>query len=846
MADNFYTNVNVIGNKILYRGIQNGKRIQTKLEYSPSFYEIANKKGNKFKTLKGEELQQIQFHNIKEAKEYLKNYSDVSNKKIYGMEKFEYAFIADNFPGMTEWDIDLLNIAIIDIEVGSENGFPNPHEANEPITAITLRFLNGEVFVFGTGEYEIQGNETYFHLIDEYSLCRKFLEIWTINYPDIVSGWNIKFFDIPYLVNRFSRILGEDIAKQMSPWKYISQRNVKQLNGTIDVVYSFSGIATLDYLELYKKYGTGNPENYKLDTIASEELGENKLSYEEYGSLHNLYKLDYQKFIEYNIKDVDLIVKLEDKLKLIELALTLAYDTKSNYEDVFMQTRMWDNLIYSYLLEKNIIIPPKEEKEKNQAFEGAYVKEVQTGMHHWVASFDLNSLYPHLMMQYNLSPECLVEPEDYTQEMWEIINNGVSVDRLLNKEIDTSNLYGVTLTPNGQFFKTGKRGFLPEMLETMYNDRKKFKKLMLKAQQDLENETDTNKRKELEKLIARYNNLQLAKKVSLNSAYGATGSQYFRFYDLRLALAVTLSGKLSIRWIENKLNELMNSILKTDKDYVIASDTDSIYLNFGELVNKVFKSADQTDVQKIIDFMDKVCEQKIQPHIDKSYQELADYVRAYEQKMQMKREALANKGIWTSKKHYILNVYNNEGVQYKEPHLKVMGLEMVKSSTPALVRENMKKVIQIIINSGEEAVQKFINDFRIEFKNAKAEDVAFPRSVNGISKYSNSVTLYEKGTPIHVKGAILYNKAIKENNLDKSYELIKEGEKIKFIYLKKPNPIKDTVISFPIVLPPELELDKYIDYDVQYDKTFVEPVKSILDVIGWKAEKQSTLDDFFA
>ncbi len=846
MADNFYTNVNVIGNKILYRGIQNGKRIQTKLEYSPSFYEIANKKGNKFKTLKGEELQQIQFHNIKEAKEYLKNYSDVSNKKIYGMEKFEYAFIADNFSGMTEWDIDLLNIAIIDIEVGSENGFPNPHEANEPITAITLRFLNGAVFVFGTGDYEVQGNETYFHLIDEYSLCRKFLEIWTTNYPDIVSGWNIKFFDIPYLVNRFSRILGEDIAKQMSPWKYISQRNVKQLNGTIDVVYNFSGIATLDYLELYKKYGTGNPENYKLDTIANEELDENKLSYEEYGSLHNLYKLDYQKFIEYNIKDVDLIVKLEDKLKLIELALTLAYDTKSNYEDVFMQTRMWDNLIYSYLLEKNIIIPPKEEKEKNQAFEGAYVKEVQTGMHHWVASFDLNSLYPHLMMQYNLSPECLVEPEDYTQEMWEIINNGVSVDRLLNKEIDTSNLYGVTLTPNGQFFKTDKRGFLPEMLETMYNDRKKFKKLMLKAQQDLENETDSNKRKELEKLIARYNNLQLAKKVSLNSAYGATGSQYFRFYDLRLALAVTLSGKLSIRWIENKLNELMNSILKTDKDYVIASDTDSIYLNFGELVNKVFKSADQTDVQKIIDFMDKVCEQKIQPHIDKSYQELADYVRAYEQKMQMKREALANKGIWTSKKHYILNVYNNEGVQYKEPHLKVMGLEMVKSSTPALVRENMKKVIQIIINSGEEAVQKFINDFRTEFKNAKAEDVAFPRSVNGISKYSNSVTLYEKGTPIHVKGAILYNKAIKENNLDKSYELIKEGEKIKFIYLKKPNPIKDTVISFPIVLPAELELDKYIDYDVQYDKTFVEPVKSILDVIGWKAEKQSTLDDFFA
>jgi DNA polymerase elongation subunit (family B) len=344
--------------------------------------------------------------------------------------------------------------------------------------------------------------------------------------------------------------------------------------------------------------------------------------------------LNYQKFIEYNIKDVELIIKLEDKLKLLELAVTLAYDTKSNFEDVFAQTRMWDALTYSYLREKNIIVPPRIVKDKDAAFEGAYVKIPQVGLHDWVASFDLNSLYPHLMMQYNISPETLIEPENYTDEMREILSQGVSVDRLLKKGIDTSQLQDATLTPNGQFFRTDIQGFLPKMMEEMYTDRSKFKKMMLQAKQEYENEKDPNKLYEIEKRIAKYNNIQLAKKVSLNSAYGALGSQYFRFYDLRMALGVTTAGQLSIRWIENKINSWMNKILETeDKDYVIASDTDSIYLCMGELVNKFIK--DTSDKQKVISLMDKICEEKIQPFIDKSYKELSDYVHAYDQMMHM-------------------------------------------------------------------------------------------------------------------------------------------------------------------------------------------------------------------
>jgi DNA polymerase elongation subunit (family B) len=630
----FYTNVQTFGSNILYRGIQNGKRVKQRVEYSPSLY-IPSKRITNFTSLDGDYLDQKIFGTMKEARDYIKQFDGVSNgPKIYGQTRFEYAFIADQHQGMIDYDFDKLEIAIIDIEVGSENGFPDPYEANEPITAIAIHYINGHKYVYGCGSYENNDpeNVTYHKCKDEWSLCKHFLRMWSEKTPDIITGWNTKFFDVPYLINRFKKILGEDDCKKLSPWNRINERTTV-INGRQLIAYELVGLASLDYIELYKWYAPGgkSQESYKLDNIANVELGEKKLSYDEYDSLHQLYKLNYQKFIEYNIKDVDLILKLEDKLKLLELAVTLAYDTKTNYEDVFAQTRMWDSLTYSYLLEKKIIVPPRIVKDKDSAFEGAYVKEPQTGLHKWVASFDLNSLYPHLMMQYNISPETLIEPQNYTQEMRDVLSQGITVDKLLKSQIDTSNLKGATLTPNGQFFRTDFQGFLPKMMEEMYQDRKKFKKFMLAAQQEYQNETDAEKKKELEKKIAKYNNIQLAKKVSLNSAYGALGSQYFRFYDLRMALAVTLAGQLSIRWIENKLNEYLNKLLKTEEDYVIASDTDSIYLNLASLVDSVFRSGSE-DHAKVISFMDKVCEDKIQPYIDKSYQELADYVHAYQQK----------------------------------------------------------------------------------------------------------------------------------------------------------------------------------------------------------------------
>jgi DNA polymerase elongation subunit (family B) len=743
-------------------------------------------------------------------------------------------YINEAYPGKIDYDPQQIKIANIDIEVGSENGFPEPESASEPITAITFK-IAGHFYVFGCGDYETNRDDvTYTKCRDENNLIMRFLEMWEETSPDIVTGWNIQFFDIPYLNNRITKLMGDNTAQRLSPFHRIYERTTTILNKP-QTMFEFVGIATLDYLELYRKFTYSQQESFSLNHIAYLELGEKKLDYSEVESLHQLYKTNFQKFIEYNIHDVELVDRIDAKMQLIDMALALAYDAKVNYNDVFTQVRMWDTLIHNDLIEKNIVVPQNAHTAKDSQFAGAYVKDPIIGMHEWVVSFDLNSLYPHLIMQYNISPETIVEGR----------HTSISIDNLLNSEYQAQGEY--CMAANGHYFKRDKQGFLPAMMQRMYDDRSLYKKKMIEAQKAYEKETNKESKLEITNQISKYKNLQLAKKVQLNSAYGALGNQYFRFFDTRQAEAITLSGQLAIRWIEKKLNSYLNKLLKTkDIDYVIASDTDSVYVNLGPLVHMVYGAKSETKIETIVNFIDKACTEKFEPFIDKSYQELADYMNSFDQKMQMKREVIANKAIWTAKKRYILNVYDSEGVRFAEPKLKMMGIEAVKSSTPMSCRDKIKESLKIVMNGNETEFQSFVDAFKQEFKTLPFEDIAFPRGVSELSKYMSSSELYSKGTPMHVRGAIMFNAFLKKYKLTKKYQLIQNGDKTKFCYMKVPNPVQENVFSILTVLPKEFNLEKYIDYDTQFDKAYLDPLKTIVNTIGWRTERVSSLESFFA
>jgi DNA polymerase elongation subunit (family B) len=827
----FYTSVVQYGSKMLVRGIDaRGFPFKRREEFKPTIF-VPAKTQTQFKTLEGKYVAPLECGTIRDTKEYIESYKDVQGFEIYGNTNWIAQYISDHYQNEIIHDTDKIKLFTIDIETKTELGFPDIATANEEILLISIQDnKTKEITTFGSKPYvHSRDDVTYKYFDTESRMLKEFIIWWQDNCPDVVTGWNINFFDIPYLIRRIINVHGEELAKKISPWGLINERKIT-IKGTEEITYDIQGVAMLDYLDLYKKYTYQAQESYRLDHIAFVELGERKRE-NPGNSFKEFYTNYWQEFVDYNIQDVVIVDKLEDKMKLIELQLTMAYNAKINYEDVFSQVRMWDAIIYNHLRNKGIVIPQNLSSRKDAQFEGAYVKDPLVGLHKWVASFDLNSLYPHLIMQYNISPETLLDGRET-----------VNVDYLLEQKFDTTTLKrrDVAMTANGVCYTKEKQGFMPELMEKMYNDRSKFKKKMLKVQQEYEHDKKNNN---LRKEISRLNNLQMAMKIALNSAYGAMGNQYFRYFDLRMAEGITTSGQLSIRWMANKLNSFMNKTLKTDgKDYVIAIDTDSIYLTLEDLVEKT--CVGKTDEQKI-KYMDKICEDVFQPFIDTGYQELATYMNAYAQKMQMKREVLADKAIWTAKKRYIMNVHNSEGVQYAEPKIKVMGLEMVKSSTPQVIRNKLKDSIKVILEGNQSKLHEYIYSFRDDFNKLPVEEIAFPRSVNGMKEYMASSTIYRKSTPIHVRGALLLNHHLKELKLDKKYQPIRDGDKIKFVYLKTPNTIQEDIISFGQELPKELDLHKYINYEKQFEKVFLDPLQIVIQPLGWTVEEQSSLDQFF-
>ena len=836
----FYTSVNLYGNSILYRGYdENGNRVKEKIKFEPTLY-LAKNHETGLESIDGVSVEPRSFHSISEAKEFCDMYSDVKNMRIYGNQNYIAQFILDQFPGNIQFDYNKINISSIDIEVKVDgNGFPEPEKASQEVTAITVHNSKDNTFyIWGLKDYDVNKSK----LIDTYNVIYKkcdsevnllldFLTFWNDpqTSPDVVTGWNIRIFDIPYLVNRITNVIGSSSSNRLSPWSIVKKRNIKIKDKYLDA-YDLIGIQQLDYLDIFKKFTQntlGVQESYSLNHISHVVLNMEKISYEEYLSLDDLYEKDHQKFIDYNIHDSYLVLKLEEKLGIISLVMTMAYRAGVNYSDTMGTTAIWDSIIYRDLAKKNIVIPPSSSKART-TFVGGYVKDPMVGLHEWVASFDLNSLYPSIISQWNISPETLL-PETIPMDIESALHKPIPF-------VDSSACIAV----NGLLFSKNQEGIIPSIVKKYYSDRKTIKKKMLETKQKLEqiDKNDHEMITKLEKEISRYDNEQTAIKILLNSVFGALGNPHFRYTNMKIAEAITTTGQMIIRWAENTINNKLNSVLNNEKDRVCAIDTDSTYIVLSELVDQ-FKPKDP------VNFIDGVCKDIIEPEIQKSYDDLFEKFQCYEKKLEMSREVIADRGIWTAKKRYILNVYDNEGVRYREPQLKIMGIEAIKSSTPEVCRDALKELFKVIMTGSEELTQQAISKFKDYFVTLPPESVAFPRGVSDIDKWSDKKTIYKKATPIHVRGSLLYNNAIKKSGLNNRLPYINNGDKIKFSYLKLPNPLNENVVSFKDYLPEELKLNKFIDYDSQFEKSFLAPIKPIFKAIGWSTDNTQTLESFF-
>ncbi len=817
----FYTSVERLANNLLYRGYDDdGKKISHRIKYKPTLYLKSKKPTASWKSLDGVPVDPIQFSSMSELREFQKTYRDVPDFKLYGNERHIPAFIQGQFPNEIPYDRRLIDIASLDIETSFGDGFPEIDNPVNEILTIALKSSRDDTYrVWGLKPYDEQSSQLrslnieYRQFTDEASMLEAFVEYWATpeNTPDIITGWNTRFFDIPYMISRMVFLLGEDIVKGLSPWRKIERRDIR-VQGSVRTTFDIMGIQHLDYMELFKKfaYTYGNQESYSLNHISSVVLGEKKLDYSEVGSLRDLYDADYQMFVDYNIKDVELIERMEDKLGLITLVMTMAYLGGVNYQDTLGTCAIWDSIIFRRLARSKIATIPATEKT-SESFPGGYVKDPHVGMHDWVMSFDLNSLYPNIIVQYNMSPETI---------------------------LGMPGAEGAVAS-NGAVFSKAKKGIIPEIVEELYAKRVTVKNEMLEAKSKLET-ISKRQRGEYQSTsgqVARLETLQTAIKILLNSLYGAMGNKYFRYFDLRIASGITMTGQSIIKHGEKHVNAFLDKFIGESKDRVIAMDTDSLYIGVNDIIEK-FKPKNP------VSFLDEFGSKAIEPMLEKVFKEFADNSNAYINRMVMKREAIADRGIWTAKKRYILNVHNNEGVQYAEPKIKMMGIEAVKSSTPQACREAMNQMFKIIVTGDEDKTQEAVSLFKDHFKSLPADQVAFPRGVTDMTKWSNRSTVYTKGTPIHARGALLYNNRVKSLGLEKKYELIQNGDKIKFLYLHVPNTIQENVISFPGHLPEELELNKYINYDLQFQKTFLDPIKIILDAIGWSAEPRADLQEF--
>lgn len=817
----FYTDVQVYGSNILYRGYENGQRVQKRVPYKPVLFSKTTEE-SPYKSLYGDNLKQHTFQSIKDARDFVKEFKEVSNQKLFGNNNFQYQYIHEKYKGLIDFDFTQIKKISLDIETSTDGRFPNPKEALFEVLLVTIiDFETKKMWTFGSRP----STRPNYHLCkDEYDLLKTVIRFIRTIDPDIITGWNVEKFDIAYLGSRSTMLLGEEEWSKISPWNSVRAGYV---GDDKDLVWNIEGVAVLDYLDLYKKFTYTNRESYKLDHIAAVELGKRKLEMPCDSFVEFCSNPDYwDTFTEYNQIDTQLVDEFETKLGLLYLAAAIAYLGKVNLTDVYSPVKTWENYILSTLLEENKFAPLKSASKSDRTIAGAWVKDVKPGFYSWVASADAASLYPSIIIALNMSPETLQN---------RMIP--VTVDGILESDDVLSDKFSVAA--NGSMYSKDRIGILPRLMKHCLDGRKEYKKKMLSAKQSYNDTGNIEYKKEADKCGV----MQLALKIFANSGYGGLANEYFLFFDHRIAEGITLTGQLLLKTTERHLNSKLNGLLKTEGvDYAFYGDTDSVYFSLDKVANKFF--SDQPK-DKVVKALVKLCEQKIIPYIDEACNIVHTKLNALNQSLVFKLEAIADSGFWVAKKKYALRYFYNEGVWYDNGELKVMGIEIVRSSTPSMVRESLKQSLQFIFDNEIRGLRDHIHRFREQFRCLQVEDISFPRSANNLKEYSDSSTIYRKGCPIAVRGALVYNHHIMKNKLDKKYPLIQEGNKVKFIYIKMPNPLHENVIAYPEKLPVDLGLDKYVDVDLQFQKTFIDPLDIIMKAIGWELEEKNDLMSLF-
>ena len=783
-------------------------------------------------------------------------------QKVYKIEKDGAYFESDVMPEIrilvdnyteSEEVSEGHKVLILDIEVEVTDGFPDVRRAENIITSIAIYDdITEEYHCFILDKKgEVESTDTIHPRQTEYDLLKSFMTKYLEISPTILTGWNVEFFDMPYLFNRMIQVIGYEMASCLSPIqivKHIDRKDKEKEQLSIKI----AGVNTLDYFQLYRKFTFSERPSYRLDAIGDYELGQKKVEYE--GTLNDLYENDINKFIKYNIHDCRLVKLLNDKLNFIEIARGLAHVGHVPYEDIFMSSRYLEGAILTYLKNKKIVAPNKPKrrikKKDMKKFVGAYVQEPQKGKHSWVYDLDITSMYPSCIMSLNISPETKIgkikgwNPEEFlkkdNRKTYTIIKNGKDIGKLTEKEVsEYLSESKVSIATNGVMYKTEKKGLLAALLEKWFNERVEYRKLAKKFHE----QGDTDKSEYFDRR-------QYLQKILLNSLYGVLGLPVFRFYDLDNAEAVTYTGQSLIKFTKKIVNSYYNKELDDTKDHCIYIDTDSVFYSATPVVKKRFPNQKLNDVmmtQRILEIASEV-----QNYLNNSYDYFAKkFCNIDTHRFEIKQEVIAKAGLFVTKKRYGMKIINDNGRVVNK--MLVKGLDTVRSSFPVAMKELLAKLLEdILMEVPKDKLDEYILNFKKSMKLMNFDKIAMPIGVRGIRKYAQvdetGLIISKLGTPVHVKASYAYNNFLTIQKLNR-YEKIGESQKIKWVYLKN-NPYGFKVIAYKGYEDPKKLMDfikTYIDTDKIYKQALDKKIFMFYNALNWvmPVDKKNTLERFF-